>query len=131
MRIAVTGATGHVGANVVRDLLSRGHEVRALCRQTSNQSGLEGLTLEVVPGDIQDPEQLFAAFSGMDAVIRLAGKSSINGDPNSTVHRTNVKGTYNVARACLDAGILKLVHVSSIHAFKYQASNPDVAELTP
>jgi len=118
MRVAVTGATGHLGANVVRDLLAHGFGVRAVCHPSSKMDALEGLDVEIAHADVLQPESLLAAFQDADAVVHLAAMISIIGDPNGTVMRTNVEGARNVARACLDNCVSKLVHISSIHALK-------------
>lgn len=116
MRVAVTGSTGHVGANLCRQLVERGIDVRALTR--SRVHSLDGLQVDRVRGDVLDPGSLRAAFGGVDAVVHLAARISISGDPDGLVWRTNVEGTRNVVRACLDAGVGRLVHMSSLHAFK-------------
>src|SRR5690606_21168800 len=63
------------------------------------------------------PDSLGPAFAGAERVYHLAGVISIDGDANGRVHRVNVEGTRHVARACLSAGVGRLVHVSSVHAF--------------
>lgn len=118
MQVAVTGATGHLGANTVRELLAHEYEVRALYHPRSSLKALEGLPLECAGADILDPQALRKAFRGVDAVVHLAGLISVEGDPDGLVARTNVDGARNVAEACLAAGVAKLVHISSIHAFK-------------
>jgi len=131
MRVAVTGATGHVGANVVRALLAGGHEIRALCRTGSNRAALSGLDVDVAVGDVLDPSSLISVFAGVDVVINLAAIISVTGDPDGTVMRTNQNGPRNVAAACIECGVGRLVHVSSIHAFKARDTDPFVDETTP
>lgn len=118
IRVAVTGATGHLGAATVRHLLAHGIEVRALHHPESDLKTLEEIAAEPFAADILEPEQLRCAFDGVDAVVHLAGLISIDGDRDGLVTRTNVEGARNVAEACLAAGVRKLVHISSIHAFK-------------
>jgi dihydroflavonol-4-reductase len=117
MKVAVTGASGHVGGNLVRALLAEGHEVRALYVQDCRP--LEGLPLEKQTADVLDPSSLERAFEGMDTVFHLAGRITIHGDPDGTVWRTNVEGTKNVCDACQKKGVRKLVHFSSIHAIQH------------
>ncbi len=131
MRVAVTGANGHVGANVVRDLLAHGFAVRALCLHGSERSALAGLDVEVAEIDILHPESLDAAFRAVDAVIHLAAKISIQGDRDGSVMCTNMEGARNVARACLARDVAKLVHVSSLHAFKFSPADHEVNETAP
>jgi dihydroflavonol-4-reductase len=118
--VMVTGASGHLGANVVHALLDRGERVRVLVhRSTSAFDHLAALDhrLELVKGSVCEPDTLGPAFEGAARVFHLAGIISLDGDPDGRVHRVNVEGTRNVARACLERGVGRLVHVSSVHAF--------------
>lgn len=117
MRITVTGSTGHVGGNLVRALLAEGHQVRA--QYIGTDRPLEGLSLERLPVDILDREGLSRAFEGQETVFHLASKITIAGDPDGSVHRINVDGVRNVCDACLEAGVRRLVHFSSIHAIQH------------
>jgi dihydroflavonol-4-reductase len=115
MKIAVTGATGHVGANLVRTLLDGGHTVRALIHDR-NRNGLEGLAVEFVDGDLLDPASLVRAFDGAELVYHLAARISIVPGDDDVVHAVNADGTKHVVDACLTTGVRRLVHFSSIHA---------------
>jgi dihydroflavonol-4-reductase len=84
-----------------------------------------------MPCDVLDIGTLGPAFAGVDAVIHLAGLISIRGDPDGRVMRTNVEGTRNVVDACLAAGVAKLVHFSSIHAFRISKADHFVDETQP
>jgi dihydroflavonol-4-reductase len=112
---AVTGASGHLGGNLVRTLLAEGRTVRALVR--SDRRALEGLGVQVIEGDIADPGALRALMDGVDTVFHCAGRISIVGPEGGLVERTNVAGVRNVVHACRDARVKRLVHCSSIHAF--------------
>ncbi len=131
MRIAVTGATGHLGANLVRLLVDRGHAVRALCHSHRKLAALEHVDAEPRVCEVLDPQSLTEAFAGVDVVMHLAGVISIKGDPDGRVTRTNVEGVRNVVDACLADGVGKLIHFSSIHAFKVAASDRIVDESQP
>ncbi len=115
MRTAVTGASGHLGANIVRALLAEGREVRALVR--NDRRALAGLDVEQVNGDIFNPDSLCRLTRGVETVFHLAGRISIVGPEGGLVERTNVVGVRNVIDSCLKNGVRRLVHVSSIHAF--------------
>ncbi|MEZ4450922.1 MAG: NAD-dependent epimerase/dehydratase family protein [Nannocystaceae bacterium] len=118
MTTLVTGATGHVGANLIRTLLAAGRPVRAMVR--GRPIGLEGLDprlLTTVPGDVRDPASLARAMDGVEVVLHLAAHISISGDHGGLVHAINVDGVRNVAEAALAAKVRRMVHVSSIHAF--------------
>lgn len=115
MTVLITGASGHVGSNLVRELLSEGRQVRVLIREDSR--GVEGLDVERVKGDILDFPSLLRAAKKIDVVYHLAACISIIGGRGGKVRRTNVCGTKNVIRACREAGVRKLVHFGSIHAY--------------
>lgn len=115
MDIAVTGATGHVGANLVRTLVDGGHSVRALVH-AGNRRGLDGVACEFVDGDILERPTLERAFAGCERVFHLAARISIVPGDEDVVHAVNVEGTRNVVAACETAKVSRLVHFSSIHA---------------
>ncbi len=120
MTTAVTGATGHVGASLVRALLGQGRRVRVLVR--NDERAVEGLKVEKIKGDVLDPASLLELFKGADTVFHLAAKISLTGSEGGVVEKTNIQGTKNVIEACLRRKVKRLVHFSSIHAF---SSPPD------
>jgi dihydroflavonol-4-reductase len=115
--VMVTGASGHLGANVVHALLDRGERVRVLVHRSTSAFDHLDHRLERVHGSVCEPDTLGPAFEGARRVYHLAGIISLDGDADGRVHRVNVEGTRNVARACLERGVERLVHVSSVHAF--------------
>ncbi len=131
MKIAVTGASGHVGANLAPALLEAGYDVRALYRTPAHRRALDGLAIELRHGDLLTPGFAADALRGVGAVVHLAGLISIDGDPGGRVMRTNVKGTRNVVEACLANGVTRLVHFSSIDAVAFTRDAPVVDEGTP
>ena len=128
MTTLVTGATGHLGANLVRALLERGETVRALIHRS--RLGLDGLDVETVEGAIDDPESLRPAFEGVEVVYHLAAMISIVGDPDGRVHRTNVVGARTVALVAREAGVRRMVHCSSVDAFDRRGAR-DIDERKP
>ena len=126
MTVVVTGASGHLGSCLVRDLLERGTRVRALVHR--NTAPLEGLDVELAHGDVRDEDTLRGAFAGADIVYHLAAVISISGDRGGLVPAVNVDGAETVARVALETGVRRLVHCSSIHAFDMQASGPVLDE---
>lgn len=111
----VTGASGHIGANLVKQLKADGRSVRAVYHR--NKGLLENEAVEWVHGDVRDKASLLKAFEGAETVFHLAAMISIEGDLDGLVHAVNVEGAANVAEACLACGVKRLVHFSSIHAF--------------
>ncbi|MDP7039761.1 MAG: NAD-dependent epimerase/dehydratase family protein [Myxococcota bacterium] len=114
----VTGASGHIGANLVAALLAAGHQVRALFHRRKGL--LEHDDIEWVRGDVLDLDSLRLAFAGADTIFHLAALISIEGDQGGTVTKVNVDGVGNVAQAALESGVGRFIHFSSIHAFKQQ-----------
>lgn len=113
MRALVTGSTGCVGANVVAALLERGYAVRGLRRPTSTLRALDGLNVELVIGDLLEPESLTRAMEGCDLVFHVAAISDYWRTPEEIIYRVNVGGTKNVVEAALEAGVERLVYTSS------------------
>jgi dihydroflavonol-4-reductase len=114
--ILVTGAAGHIGNVLVRELLSDGKKVRALILPGEDISSLEGLDTEVTEGNVLDPISLNKAMKGIDIVFHLAGVISIMPGDNEMMQKVNVEGTKNVLKAAKENGISRFVYTSSIHA---------------
>ena len=112
--VAVTGASGHVGANLVRALMAGGREVRALVRD--DRRALDGLDLQTVRADILDRPSLDRALRGARSVYHLAAHISLSSEDDDLTYRVNVEGTRNVIDSCLRCGVRKLVYFGSIHS---------------
>ena len=112
MLAAVTGASGHLGANLVRALISREWQVRALIHRDTR--ALEGLDIERVSGDVLESESLVQAFKKVDIVIHLAGRISVVNWDRKEVEAINVRGVKNVVNACMANGVKRLIHISSL-----------------
>lgn len=115
--VALTGATGHLGGVVARELHSRGYAVKALAR-TNDLRCLQGIPVTWIKGDLHDHAALQECTSGCDALIHCAAIISIDGGQQGAVHRVNVDGTRQVMEAARSAGIRRVIHVSSIHAYE-------------
>ena len=109
MKVLVTGATGFLGVHTCRELLSRGHEVRAFGRDFTKFS-IPGA--EQTRGDLRDADSVFRACSGMDAVVHAGALSSPWGKLEEFM-AVNVTGTRAVLEACVQSGVRRLVHISS------------------
>jgi dihydroflavonol-4-reductase len=129
MSILVTGAAGHIGANLIRALLEKGEHVRALVHH--DRRALAGLDVEIVEGDISIPASLERAFADAEVVYHAAAEISLQTGNRSFVHQVNVMGTRNVVEACLCVGVRRLVHFSSIHALNYAAHPGLIDETCP
>lgn len=121
MRVFVTGGTGFIGGHVVRLLRERGDDVVALVRSPQKAAGLEALGAELVHGDLGDRAKLAAAMesAGCDAVIHGAAvyEVGIPASEHAAMYEANVEGTRNALGAALDAGIERVVYVSTVAAF--------------
>lgn len=115
MRVLVTGATGLVGNNVVRQLLERGDAVRVLTRSTSDPRPLRGLPIEHSLGDVRDERSVREAMRDVTHVVHSAAHVQIGWTGLETQRAINVEGTRIVAEAARSAGV-RMVHVSSVDA---------------
>ena len=114
MKVLVTGATGFVGSNLVRQLQSRGFEVRALVRPNSNRLGIDGIGIEPVVGDVLDRDSVARAVNDCEAVFHCAAAYAFWSRDPSVIHRTNVEGTANVLEAAKRAGVSRIVYTSTV-----------------
>lgn len=126
MSVAVTGATGHLGSNLVRALLADGQHVRAVVRRQTPQ--ITQLGIEVASADVSDRAALRRAFEGVEVVYHLAACISVAGSQGGLVERVNIDGARNAAEAALSAGVRRFVHFSSVHAFDMTDSSRVVDE---
>jgi dihydroflavonol-4-reductase len=127
----VTGATGFVGAAVARRLLGAGHDVRVLCRASSDRANLEGLNVEVALGDMTERESLDAALKGCDALFHVAADYRIWIPNPADMFKINVGGTCNVMLAAADAGVSRIVYTSSVATLGIQPNEWANNEETP
>jgi dihydroflavonol-4-reductase len=114
MRAFVTGATGFVGAAVVRALLGAGWEVRALARAGSDRRNLGSQRLEIAVGDLASSSALDRAVADCEAVFHVAADYRLWAPNPSELYRTNVDGTANVLAAAERAGVRRIVYTSSV-----------------
>ena len=113
MRILVTGADGMLGSNLVRLLLSQGHEISVLIHPDSNSITLDGLKIKKYYGDILNAESLFAAFAKSEVIIHAAASTRVWPARSEKVRRINIEGTQNVINAALRHNIKRLIYVGS------------------
>jgi dihydroflavonol-4-reductase len=114
MLAAITGATGLLGANLARELLARGHSVRATRRASSDVSHLGGMAVEWASADLGDPGGLTEAFRGADVVFHCAAQVGVTRRVTQAMTHANVDGTRNVIDAVRAAAVRRLVHCSSV-----------------
>lgn len=115
MNVLVTGSTGFVGSNLCRELLARGHAVRAFHRSSSKLRLLDGLDVEHAVGDLTQPETLEAAVQGIEAVFHAAAWMG-GSEQGGKQYAVTVEGTRNLLQAARSAGVRRVVHTSSVAA---------------
>lgn len=118
MLAAITGASGHLGANLVRTLIDRKWQIRALVHEDTR--ALDGLDIELYPGDVLDAESLKRVFAGVEFVFHLAGCISVLSSERKVVEAVNINGVRNVVEACKATRVKRLVHTSSFHAHRQE-----------
>jgi dihydroflavonol-4-reductase len=114
----VTGATGHIGNILIRQLLARGEHVRAMVRPGGIPEALTGLTVDLVPGDLLDPRSLTEALLGVEYVYHLGARISLGPGSDPETWRVNLEGTRNLVEAALNAGIQRFLYASSIYSLR-------------
>ncbi len=129
--ILVTGASGFVGAAVVRQALRAGHAVRVLIRPTSAQTNLAGLPVEIAHGDLRDVGSLNRAMAGIRFVFHVAADYRLWARRPQEIVTTNVEGTRAVMEAALAAGVERIVYTSSVATLKARADGGPSDETAP
>ncbi len=116
----VSGANGHLGNNLVRFLLKKGLPVRATVRNINNRTPFEGLNCELMQADITDKASFVKALEGVETFYAVGASFKLWAkDPKKEIYDVNIKGTRNTIEAAAEAGVKKIVYVSSIAALNY------------
>jgi dihydroflavonol-4-reductase len=130
MRVFLTGATGFIGYNLLLELLSRGHQVRALARPQSAKL-LAKLPVEVVSGHLLDAAALEKGCRGAEWVFHLAADYRLWTPDPREMYRTNVEGTRLVLTAAHRAGAVRIIHCGSVGTIKVSPKREAADETTP
>ena len=120
MKVAVTGASGHIGNCLVRELIRKGAQVKVLVHSFRND--LDQMDVELIQGNLLDPESLIPLCEGVDVVFHLAAQIALDNHSAKMVYETNITGTKNMIRAAISGGAKKFIHFSSIDAFRIGSS---------
>ena len=129
--ILVTGGTGFLGAYIIKELVEKGHAVRAIRRSNKLPSFIPSAILskvEWVKGDILDILSLLDAMEGIDTVIHSAAIISFLDSEKKEMYRTNVEGTANVVNIALERNIHRFVHISSVAAIGRSMQDDHITE---
>ncbi len=114
MNCFVTGASGFVGANLVHELVARGHRVKALLRPGADMRGLAGAEFERVAGDMSDRAALEQWMRGCDWVFHVAASYHLWLRDYAPMYAANVDGTRNVIEAATTAGCSRIIYTSTV-----------------
>jgi dihydroflavonol-4-reductase len=131
MKILVTGADGLLGSNLVRELLRRGHTVRAFVQPGRQQKTLEGLNLEKIPGDLLNPEDVIKSGEGCDAVIHCAASTSVWPTRSDIVNRVNIEGTKNIIQTVRFNQVQRMIYVGTANSFGFGSKDDPGVEGNP
>ena len=131
MKAFVTGATGFIGASIVRELLKDGHEVTALVRNGSDTANLQGLDVTILRGDLHDQPQLEQGMSGCDWAFHAAADYRLWCPEPQAMYHANVDGTRTLLTAALAAGVARVVYTSSVGTLGNPGNGTPGSEETP
>ncbi|HKW91756.1 MAG TPA: hopanoid-associated sugar epimerase [Methylomirabilota bacterium] len=131
MSVLVTGGTGFVGANLVRELIADGHHVRVLARAGGDRRALGDAKVEIVEGDLLDPASLRAAVAGARHVYHVAADYRLWAPDPRALYRANVDGTRHLLAAAAEAGAERIVYTSTVGAIGIPEDGTPGDETTP
>lgn len=119
MKCFVTGASGFIGANLVHELVTRGHKVKALLRPGSDTRGLTGVDYERVEGDISDRTRLKQGMNDCDWCFHVAASYHLWLKDYAPMYAANVEGTRNVIETAAGIGCSRIVYTSTVGCIGY------------
>lgn len=131
MEVLVTGGTGFVGANLVRELLADGHRVRVLARRGGDRRALDGCAIDIAEGDLLDRDSVTAAVAGTARVYHVAADYRLWARDVREIYRANVDGTRHVLEAAALAGVERIVYTSTVGAVGIPKDGTPGDEATP
>lgn len=131
MTVFVTGASGFVGAAVVRALLARGEDVRALVRPGRPGPNLDSIIIEHVTGDLRDVPAFAAQLRGCTALYHIAADYRLWARNPKDLYDTNVDGTENLIRTAAEVGVARIVYTSSVAVLGLNADGTPSNEDAP
>ena len=129
MKIAVTGASGHIGINLCKDLAHQGYALKALVHK--NTESLKDIPLEHIQGDLKNPDSLMELVRETDIVYHLAALISIRGNRTGELFDINVEGTRRLCEAARKARVKRFLHFSSVHALNHSPYDRPLDETRP
>jgi len=131
MKVFVTGATGFIGASLVRELLREGRSVKALVRPRSDRRNLAGLDLELWEGDLRDRKSLELGLKDCDTLYHAAADYRLWTKTPNEMYEINVDGTRNVLEAAVKCEISRVIYTSSVGTLGNPGNGVPGNETTP
>src|SRR5579859_7820063 len=119
MNCFVTGASGFIGANLVHELVARGHQVTVLLRPKADDRGVAGLDVKRVAGDLLDLKALEWGMNGCDWVFHVAASYHLWMRDYTPMYQANVEGTRNVIHTAAKMGVRRIVYTSTVGCIGY------------
>jgi dihydroflavonol-4-reductase len=129
-KIAITGISGHIGNNVARVLLKKGHSLNALV-QNPQSPAIQDIDATYVQGDMFNEQALDSICKDADLMLHIAGKISLYSSDKKEIYKVNIEGVKNVIEACKRNNVRSIIHFSSIHAHIPLGFNKAMNEETP
>ncbi|MBI4641931.1 MAG: NAD-dependent epimerase/dehydratase family protein [Candidatus Tectomicrobia bacterium] len=114
MKALVTGATGFIGANLVRELLHDGIETRVIIRKESDTRNIDRLDIDIAYGDLRDAHSLVSALKGCTLLFHVAAFYTLWLPDRRVIYEINVEGTKNILGAALEEGVERVVYTSTV-----------------
>jgi len=131
MKVFLTGSTGFVGSHVARAYASQNAVLRLLTRKTSKLAAIEGLSAEIVVGDLREPESLRSAIRGCDALVHVAADYRLWVRDPQQMYAANVEGTRELLCIAREECVPKVVYTSSVATMGFKSDGTIVNEDTP
>ena len=129
MKALVTGATGFVGGNLVRQLIAQGYGIKALIREGSSRRNIDGLDIDIATGDLRDRPSLDRALDGCDVLFHVAAMYTFWTPDPKVIYDVNVQGTENILAAARSKGIRKVVYTSTESTIGIASGNLGTEEM--
>ncbi|BDC97869.1 NAD-dependent epimerase/dehydratase family protein [Persicobacter psychrovividus] len=130
MKVLVTGANGLLGSNVIRALLQKGYEPKAMVRPKANIKGFEGLNVEIFYGQLTNPDHIEEAMMDCQAVIHTAANTNMNG-LTADFYAFNTNSTRALVETAVRQKIHRFIFVSTANAFGYGTKKSPGHEALP
>jgi len=131
MKILVTGADGLLGSNLVRELLKRGHTLRAFVQPGRQQKTLDGLSIEKFSGNLLNRDEVLKAAEGCDAVIHCAASTSVWPTRSEIINTVNIEGTRSIIEAVKKNKLQRLIYIGTANSFGFGSKNSPGIEGNP